>query len=259
VVVGYAEEVGEGRRFVEIARDLALKKPLLVYKAGATEAGARAARSHTAAMVGNDDIFDAACRQAGVIRWHDIMEIFDMADALCYQPLPKGNRVAVISGGGGFCVTAAEACTRMGLDVPEMSPEAQEELLAQMRGFAPPPVNPIDCIARRNNDAFLDIVEIAAKQDYIDGIIYTPRMGGFERDARPQAMIKRIKQAQDIAEIPKKYGKPLICANEEDLSGPVYEVFKRKHIPFFDNPSDCAKVMYAMVEYAKTKRGVTQV
>ena len=94
-----------------------------------------------------------------------------MAEALCSQPLPKGNRVAVISSQGGFCVTAAEAISSMGMELPEMSADAQRELREHMREFAPPPVNPIDCIARKSNDAFIDIAEIVAKQDYVDALI----------------------------------------------------------------------------------------
>lgn len=254
VVIGYVEDVGDGRQFLETARSVAARKPLLVYKAGTTSAGARAARSHTAAIAGNDNIFEAACRQAGVIRWHDFMEIFDMAEALCYQPLPRGNRVAIISSQGGFCVTAAEACSRMGMELPEMTEDAQEELRDQMRAFAPPPVNPIDTIARKSNDALADIAEIVAKQDYIDGLIITPHVGQFRSTMRPEEMIRRIKMAEALAAIPEKYGKPLVCANEHELAGPVYEIFKGKHIPFFDNPADCAKAMFALVRYAEIKR-----
>ena len=254
VVIGYIEDVGDGRRFLDVARRVATKKPLLIYKAGTTEAAARAARSHTAAMVGNDDVFDAACRQAGIIRWHDFMELFDMAEALCYQPLPGGNRVAVVSSAGGFCVTAAEACSRLGMKLPEMSAEAQAELRDQMRGFAPPPVNPIDCIARKDNDAFVDIVEIVAKQDYIDGIVMTAHVGHFHRRMKAEDMVKRIKVAEALSSIPEKYGKPVVCANEHELAGPVFEIFKSKHIPFFDNPMNAAKSMYALVRYAEIQR-----
>ena len=254
VIIGYIEDIGDGRRFLEVARRVAAKKPVLVYKAGTTAAAARAARSHTAAMVGNDDIFDAACRQAGVIRWHDFMELFDMAEALCYQPLPNGNRVAVVSSAGGFCVTAAEACSRMGMDLPEMSPDAQAELREQMRAFAPPPVNPIDCIARKSNDSFVDILEIVARQDYIDGIVLTPHVGRFHRRMKAEDMVRRIEAAESISSIPEKYGKPIVCANEHELAGPVFEIFKSRHIPFFDNPADAAKSMYALVTYAEIRR-----
>jgi len=249
VITGYVEDVGDGRRFLEIARKVADKKPLHFFKAGSTPSAARACLSHTAAIAGNDDIFDAACRQAGVIRWHNFMEMFAMADALSHQPHPKGNRVAVISMGGGFCVTAAEACTRLGMELPVMNSEAQKKILEQMGRFAPPPLNPIDAIARKSLEAYQNIIEIVASQDYIDGIIMTPRLGVFDRSKSPEGIIEKIELTERAATIPEKYGKPLICASEHELAGPFYEIFKRKHIPFLDNPMDCAKVMYGLVQY----------
>jgi len=143
VIIGYVEDVGDGRRFLEIARKVSHKKPLLLFKAGTTPSAARACLTHTASIAGDDHIFDAACRQSGVIRWHNFMEMFAMADALSYQPLPRGNRVAVISMGGGFCVTAAEACTRLGMELPVMNSEAQKKILEQMDRFAPPQLIPL--------------------------------------------------------------------------------------------------------------------
>jgi acyl-CoA synthetase (NDP forming) len=253
VITGYLEDVMDGRRFLDAARAAAAKKPLLIYKAGASQASARAARSHTAAMAGSDEVFDAACRQAGVIRWHDFMEMFDMADALCHQPLPRGNRVGVVSTGGGFCVTAAESCSRMGLELPEMNAEAQAELREQMQAFSPPPVNPVDAIGRKTNEAYLKIIEIVAQQETIDGLILTPRLGRFDRRVSAEDMVEFIRLAEGIAAIPERFEKPVILANEHELSGPAYEIFKRSHIPFFDNPADCATAMYGLVKYAQIK------
>jgi len=250
VIVGYVEGIGDGRRFLDVASTVAGKKPLLIYKGGSTDSAARAAKSHTASMAGDDRMFDAACRQAGVIRCYDFMEMFYAADALCYQPLPAGNRVGILSPGGGFCVTAAEACTRLGLAVPEMSRAAQTELRAQMDEFAPPPLNPIDCIARKGRGAFLNIVETVAKQDYIDGLIMTPSLGRFDRVVAPKSMVSQIRFAGDLIDLLKRYGKPMVMASEAELSGPVYEVYKGNHIPFFDNPTDCAKALHALSQYA---------
>jgi acetyltransferase len=249
VITAYIEDVGDGRRFLEIARQIVSKKPLLVFKAGSTPEAARAAKSHTAAMAGNDAVFEAACRQVGVLRYHNFMDMFAMADALCHQPIPRGNRVAVISPGGGFCVTTAEACTRMGLELPPMTAEAQERLRAEMTPIAPPPINPIDSIGRKSNTAYLNIIEIVAGQDYIDGIIMTPRLNRLDRGRSPGAMIRNIELAEATAAIAEKYNKPLICASEHELEGPIFEIYKRRHIPFFDNPFDCAKVMAGMVRY----------
>jgi acetyltransferase len=250
VITAYIEDVGDGRRFLEVVRKVAAQKPLLVFKAGSTPGAARAARSHTAAMAGDDAIFEAACRQAGVLRCDNFMDMFAIAGALCHQPLPKGNRVAVISPGGGFCVTAAEASTRLGLELPEMTAEAQNRLRAEMTPFAPPPVNPIDSIGRKDSQAYLNIIEIVAGEPYIDGIIMTPRLDQLDRTWRPEASIKKIKLAEATAAIAEKYDKPLICASEHELEGPIFEIYKRRHIPFFDNPFDCAKVMAGMVQYA---------
>ena len=255
VITAYIEDVGDGRRFLKVARKVAAQKPLLVFKAGSTTEAARAARSHTAALAGDDAIFEAACRQAGVLRCDNFMNMFALAGALCHQPLPRGNRVAVISPGGGFCVTAAEACTRLGLQLPEMTPEAQKRLLAEMNPYAPPPLNPIDSIGRKNSQAYLNILEIVAAEPYIDGVIMTPRLDQLDRGWRPENMIRKVKLAEATAGVAEKYDKPLICASEHELEGTIFEIYKRRHIPFFDNPFDCARVMAGMVQYAELKKG----
>ena len=101
------------------------KKPIVVYKAGRFEVGVRAALSHTASIAGNDKIFEALCRQAGLIRCYDPLHTFDMAVTLASQPLPKNNRVAIISGGGGYCVTMAEACVPGGWMSLNWTPQLQ--------------------------------------------------------------------------------------------------------------------------------------
>ena len=254
VITAYVEDVKDGRRFLEVARSISPKKPILLFKAGSSEASARAVRSHTASMAGNDTVFDAACRQAGVLRFDDFMEMFRVAYALCYQPLPKSNRIGVISPGGGFCVTTAEVCANLGMELPEMSLEAQDKLLAQMNDFAPPPLNPIDSIARKNMPAYQQIAEIVANEAYIDGIIMTPHITPFERRLRPDKMIRAIDLAEKTALIPEKFNIPLICANEHPLEGPLFEIYKRHNIPFYDNPMDCAKVMRGLVQYGTWKR-----
>ena len=101
VVVLYLEGVKDGRRFIAAAKKTTKKKPVLVYKIGQTEEGARAASTHTASLTGSSELFDAACKQAGVIMCDNMLEMFDFAEALGHQPLPSGNRIGVASGGGG--------------------------------------------------------------------------------------------------------------------------------------------------------------
>ncbi|MCP4752337.1 MAG: hypothetical protein GY866_15700 [Proteobacteria bacterium] len=252
VITGYIEGVQDGRRFLEVARQVAAKKPVVVYKAGASEASARAASSHTAAMSSNDRIFDAACRQAGIIRKSDFNEMFELADALCYQPIPRGNRVAVISGGGGFCVTTAEACSELGLELPELDAQVQAELSEFMEPFSPKPVNPIDCIGVHGLNNFYKTIETAAKQDYIDGLIVMPWGTRIYSRIDPDELIMFIETAKKIAAIPKKFNKPLILSGrKESMTGPIYNLYKRAHIPFFNNPFDSAKALAGLVRYGE--------
>jgi len=143
-IILYIEGLQDARRFSRVAREVVRKKPIVVYKAGRFEVGARAALSHTASMAGNDQIFEALCRQVGLIRCYDPLHACDMAMALATQPLPRSNRVAIISGGGGYCVTMAESAVAWDLDVPRLDPPASEKIRKILQPFAPPPWNPVD-------------------------------------------------------------------------------------------------------------------
>jgi len=117
VVMSYVEGVRDGRRFLDAAKQCSQKKPIVMLKVGKTDAGTRAAQSHTGALAGSAEVFSGACRQAGVIQVTDVQEMFDVAVAFARQPLPKGHRVGIISEGGGWGVLAADACAEVGLDV----------------------------------------------------------------------------------------------------------------------------------------------
>ena len=100
--------------------------------------------------------------------------------------------------------------------------------------------------------AYPKVIEIIARQEYIDGIIFSPRYIHFDRNVTTEVMIKHIENAEIIASLSEKYNKPMVlCGVETTLSGPVYEIYKRKHIPFFSNPLDSAKAMRGLVKYAK--------
>ncbi|MBW2085951.1 MAG: hypothetical protein JRI54_07995, partial [Deltaproteobacteria bacterium] len=103
--------------------------------------------SHTASIAGSDEVFEAICRQTGIIRTYDVSHAFDLAEALSKQPLPKGNRVAVVSSGGGHCVVTTDACGALGLEVPELDKETVQTLEKYLLPHAPPPTNPIDLAA----------------------------------------------------------------------------------------------------------------
>ncbi len=250
VIAGYMEGLSDGRRFLDVARKVSAKKPVLIFKAGSSEASARAANSHTAAMAGNDEIFDAVCRQAGVQRFRDFTEMFEVAGALSYQPVPKGNRVAVVSGGGGFCVTTAEACAERGLELPVLDATAQSEIKALMDPYAPHPVNPIDCIGIGDIDDFYRVIEITAQQDNIDSLIVMPWGTRIGHDIAEDELIKFVETAKKLSDIPKRYQKPVILSGRrEGRTSPIHNIYRKNHLPFMDTPFACAKMLAGLVRY----------
>jgi acetyltransferase len=228
---------------------------VLAYKVGRTEAGARAASTHTASLTGRTQLFDAACRQAGVQTCDDMLEMFDFADTLAHQPLPPGNRVGIASGGGGFCVVTAEACARVGLEVPVLDERAQREVLEHVREFSPSPLNPLDLIARKTHLDYGAAIEILARQDYIDGLIIMPPYGGFKRTSSLDAMKGLVECCNIIAEIPGKYQKPVLAfARREIRQTATYDILSRGKIPFYESPETCARAMRALCSYAEYRR-----
>ena len=123
-VVLYIESIKNGRRFFESAKRVGKKKPVIVLKGGRTSAGANAAASHTGAMASDIKVFMAACRQAGIIQVENPMDLLDLSAAFSSLPLPKGNRVGLLTLGGGWGVVASDLCVENGLEVPELSDES---------------------------------------------------------------------------------------------------------------------------------------
>ena len=146
VICMYLESFGNPRRFTELAKEVSRKKPILVVKSGRTEAGARAASSHTGALAGLDVTVSAFLQQCGVLRANTIEELFDVARALDRCPLPRGNRVAIVTNAGGPGIMATDACVNLGLEMATLCAATRDELAS----FLPPEAsleNPVDMIA----------------------------------------------------------------------------------------------------------------
>jgi len=146
VILLYLESFGNPRRFAQIARRVAGKKPIVAVKSGRSQAGARAASSHTGALAASDVVVDALFREAGVIRTATLEELFDVAALLAHQPLPAGPRVAILSNAGGPAILAADACEALGLALAPLSAETRTEL-QQFLPAAASLGNPVDMIA----------------------------------------------------------------------------------------------------------------
>jgi len=251
VIVLYIEGLKEGDRFLRSAREVVRKKPIIVYKSGQGEDGARATISHTASIAGSDATFDAVCRQAGIIRTYDVSHAFDIAEALSKQPLPKGNRVGIVAGGGGMCVVSTDACNGYGLSVPELDEEAVEQLSQYLLPHASQPKNPVDLAGDLRGMTLARVAEDLARHPGIDAIIAEAPLWGIT----PQNIQEKLDAAEKISRIPETYGKPLIAlAMKRVMTGIVYELMRDRNIPFYEFPRDSARAVYGLYIYSRLRK-----
>lgn len=170
VILLYLEDLGDPRVFMDVARRVSRVKPIAVVKSGRTEAGARAASSHTGSLAGMDVAVDALLGQAGVIRTDTIDELFDVATLLANQPVPRGRRAAILTNAGGPGIMASDACESRGLQVAALSPETEERL----RALLPPEAsvkNPVDMIASASAESYERALELLLADPKVDCVL----------------------------------------------------------------------------------------
>ena len=169
-VMLYVESVKNGRRFFESASRVGKKKPIVLLKGGRSKAGNRAAASHTGAMTSDSRIFDAVCRQAGIVMVEQPMDLLDLSAAFSSLPLPKGNRAAIMTLGGGWGVVTSDLCSQYGLEVSELS----QEMIELMDKILPPywsRSNPVDIVGENDPSIPMTIIEELLKWDGCDAVI----------------------------------------------------------------------------------------
>ncbi len=253
VIVLYIEGLKDARRFIQKARKVIKKKPIIVYKAGRTDSGSRATMSHTASIAGSDHVFESACRQVGIIRTYDVIHAFDLAEALSKQPLPRGKRVAIVSGGGGHCVVSTDACGVYGLDVPELDTETSNKIGKLLLPHAPVPKNPIDMAADPRPSTLAKILTILAEHPDIDIIMASAPF--FRNVFEPRILQKLMDTVITLSEIPQKYGKPLIAMiHRSRMQGIFFEIMKNRGIPFYEFPEEAARAAYGLYRYSEIKK-----
>jgi acyl-CoA synthetase (NDP forming) len=264
VIILYLEGLKDGRRFFDVARNVTKIKPIVVYKAGRSKAGARATMSHTASIAGSDRIFDSMCRQAGIIRVQESFHLFEVAEALATLPLPSGNRVAIL-GSGGQGVVGTDACSALGLDLPELDSETSGKINKLLPAHAPAAKNPID-FAGGGRTALEEarIIETLLQLEYIDGVIsnvpVSPQI--WDRSLKidsnsenlPGPVKVAIEGAKTYASLPGKYGKPIVCLRFTRLEHDIMErILREGGIPIYDAPEQCARAMWALCCWGRTK------
>jgi len=205
-VIGlYIEGVKDGRAFMNSIKTC--DKPVLVVKAGKSAAGARATASHTGSMAGSDKIYDAAIKQAGGIRCRDLVELFDMARALAGQPSALGNRIGIITNGGGLGVLLTDACEANGLTVPKLSTKTRKKIDKILPDLVKPN-NPVDLVADAGFYRYESATRALLEDANIDGIIIASVHGGYARPREFTGAILKMIREQKLHE---EYKKPILA------------------------------------------------
>jgi acetyltransferase len=209
-ILMYMEGIKEGGEIVRVAREVSRRKPVIILKVGRSKSGARAAASHTGSLAADDAVVDAAFRQAGIVRVANVDEMFDVAMAFANMPLPKGNRVAIVSEGGGDNSVAADNAEHFGLEVPVL-PQAVQEKIRPFLLAGMPASNPIDYggTAEENPDMIIKVVEVLMQEKTVDSVYVTGFFGGFKEIIAPHVGELEEKASRELVRLMRQYGKPI--------------------------------------------------
>ncbi|MFO7676779.1 MAG: CoA-binding protein [Thermoplasmatota archaeon] len=250
-VVGlYIEAVKDGRAFMNSIK--ACDKPVLVVKAGRSSAGARATASHTGSMAGSDRIYGAAIKQAGGIRCRDLVEMFDMARALAGQPPAQGNRIGIITNGGGLGILLSDACEENGLTIPKLSKKTYQKIDKILPDIVKPN-NPVDLIGDAGFYRYESCTSALLEDPNIDGVIVASVHGGY---ARPReftgAILKMIRERK----LHEEYKKPILATwvGGKEFEDLVFDL-KTAGVPIYPSSWRTARSMMALyLEGERIKR-----
>ncbi len=241
VVAAYLEGVSDGQRFLRVARDATVAKPVVLVKSGRAEAGARAVSSHTGSLAGSDRAYEAAFRQAGIIRAQNVEELFDFAYVLARQPVPKGRRVAIVSNAGGPGVMAVDAAELVGLEVARFTDDTARALGERMPEAASI-YNPVDILGDARAERYREALRLVAADPQVDMIVAL---------SAPTGILTYAELAQILAEARREYGKPITCSfMAGDLGERAYEMLREAGIPSAFDPARAVRALSALVRYA---------
>ena len=246
-IVIYMESIGDAGAFLSAAREVSLTKPVIVIKAGRTAAAAKAAASHTGALTGSDEVFDAAFRRSGVLRVNSIADIFFMSDVLAKQPRPRGKRLCILTNAGGPGVLATDALVAGGGELAELSAET----LDAFDKILPPQWshnNPVDILGDAEPERYAKSLEIAAKDPSIDGMLVV---------LTPQDMTNPTQIAEKLKPYAKGLNKPVLASwmgGAEVAAGE--QILNQAGIPTFQFPDSAVRAFNYMWRYSYNLKGL---
>ncbi|CAN5261196.1 GNAT family N-acetyltransferase [soil metagenome] len=241
VVLLYLESFGNPRKFGRLARRIGRTKPIVAVKSGRTRAGERAASSHTGALAAGDVAVEALFRQAGVIRTDTLEELFNVATVLANQPVPRGNRVGILTNGGGPGILAADACESNGLEVPELA----ERTLARLAEFLPAEAgirNPVDMIASADAGNYGTAMRTLADDPNVDAllVIFVPPVVTRAEDVARELAAAAQDMGRDVPVVS-------VFMSEQGVPGEL----RAAHIPSFPFPEEAAQALGRVARYGR--------
>jgi len=268
VILSYVEGVDDGRDFLLALEETTQKKPVVVLKAGHTAAGARAGSSHTGALAGTDELYEAAIIQTGALRAASIDQLIDFASVLVNQPLPQGDRVGILTLGGGWGVLTADALEVEGLTVPPLA----QKTIAALDEVLPPwwsRGNPVDTVAGLRKGDLKKSLQTLLSTDYIDSLVlcgfgYGTARGSFlvdspyadrygMRDIGNRFIAEDEETARGIVEMIDAFEKPIIPVVDQGVierRGSFVEILKDRGVLLFPSPRRAAAALAALCRYA---------
>lgn len=234
----YIESLKDARKFFETARRIVRDKPIVAFKSGYTEEGAKATSSHTGSIAGSDAAYEAAFRQSGIFRAGSLSELFDASRALAYQPVPKGENIGIITNAGGPGVLAADKVYSLGMRLAELS----EDTLEEIDKICPPNWshrNPVDIIGDSTAQRYDDVLRILMNAEEIDAVIVL---------LSPTAMAHPLNLAYRIVDIHQATGKPISVSFVGLIHQPSENYLDSQGIPEIEYPERAVFAMHALME-----------
>ncbi|HOV21214.1 MAG TPA: acetate--CoA ligase family protein [bacterium] len=242
VILLYLEGIEEGRKFIEVARDVSKKKPIIIVKSGITEMGSKAVSSHTGSIAGSDIAFEASFKKSGVIRAYSVEELFDYAIAFSYQPLIKGDRIAVVTNAGGPSVMAVDAIEKNGLKLAQISDTTKEKL----KEFLPPSSNinnPVDCLGDVMAENYGKALNVVISDKNVEAVICI---------LTPQVVTEPKETADKIIDVSKGFNKTVVgCFMGGKRIEPGIIRLSEGKIPNYPFPERAVSSLKGMVNYRK--------
>lgn len=249
VLLGYVESIDDGIRFLQLAREATARKPVIVVKAGSTAAGARAASSHTGSLAGSDRAYAAAFRQGGILRAETLEDLFDFALGFAMQPVPRGDRLLILTNAGGPGILAADTAEKLGIPLAEISPDVRRRL----SGKLPPAAslgNPVDVIGDARADRYREVLSVVRDDPATDAVLVL---------LTPQAMTDPEGTARAAVQALAGSGKTAFASFLGEASvREARKILFSGGIPHYPVPERAVRSLHAMLRYRRIQGAVPQ-